>query len=367
MKGPFYKVSGNDYNGSTRFTYQSSGTERDPLPYSFSKITCPQGKFWLRNTAMGVASGNFDKYALVRAQAYDSFYKKMGEKAENMINIVEAKKSMSMIANRSIQLLKFAKACKSLRFNDARHALNISQSKKKIDRAKDPAGLWMEYTFGWTPLVNDIGNSVNILQREFPSSRIKTLKSVSFTFESCPAAYGASGVMSTVTHKTGYSGVLQVTNPNLFLANQLGFANPLAVAWDLVPFSFVFDWFLPVNKFVRSFSNDFGMNVLKPATSASYDTFNTGEHYGDTLGISTAIHRTFSRTLNLPSRPALLDRLRLPEISPWLAATSTSLLIQQLAGFSSKTGKSPIPETPRRPASNKKGILYGFNGQYFVS
>lgn len=370
MAGPFIRKTGNDYNGKSSLVYSDdSKLYKDPLPYQYSTIKSRQGQYWMVNsTSAPFGSHQLHRYPPVRAKAYDAFFTKCAEKAENMINVVEAKKSMSMIATRSVQLLKFAKACKSLRFNDARHALNLTQSKRKVDKAKDPAGLWMEYTFGWTPLIGDIGKSVEILQRDFPGQRIRVLKRIKFS-ENADGAGPPYGRDMDISFASGISGLLEVTNPNLFLANQLGYANPLAVAWDLVPFSFVVDWFLPVNKFLRSFSNEFGMNVRKPATSEGFDCTASGFHEGDPYkGYNTATSRVYTRHTRPLVAPALFDRLKVPEISPWLAATSTSLLIQQLAGFKTKnSGRPPISETPRRPASNQKGILYGFNGQYFVS
>jgi hypothetical protein len=46
------------------------------------------------------------------------------------------------------------------------------------------------------------------------------------------------------------------------LLSNLGLINPLSVAWEVVPFSFVIDWFIPVNKWLNSLTADAGLELL---------------------------------------------------------------------------------------------------------
>ena len=47
-----------------------------------------------------------------------------------------------------------------------------------------------------------------------------------------------------------------------FIANT-GLLNPLSVAWELVPYSFVADWFLPVGSYLNNLDYDLGLRFLK--------------------------------------------------------------------------------------------------------
>lgn len=42
----------------------------------------------------------------------------------------------------------------------------------------------------------------------------------------------------------------KINNPDLLLPAKVGLTNPLSVAWELIPFSFVVDWFLPIGKYL---------------------------------------------------------------------------------------------------------------------
>jgi hypothetical protein len=52
----------------------------------------------------------------------------------------------------------------------------------------------------------------------------------------------------------------KIANPTLFTLSQYGLTNPLAVAWELVPLSFVVDWFVSVGSFIRSIQRPMGLN-----------------------------------------------------------------------------------------------------------
>lgn len=47
-----------------------------------------------------------------------------------------------------------------------------------------------------------------------------------------------------------------------FAANT-GIINPLAVAWEVIPYSFVVDWFLPVGNFLNSLDFDTGLEFSR--------------------------------------------------------------------------------------------------------
>ena len=67
--------------------------------------------------------------------------------------------------------------------------------------------------------------------------------------------------VSSITAFVGIRGNTRVTNQNAYLANRVGMINPATVAWELVPFSFAIDWFLPVTSFLDSYTDQVGWSV----------------------------------------------------------------------------------------------------------
>jgi hypothetical protein len=54
----------------------------------------------------------------------------------------------------------------------------------------------------------------------------------------------------------------KMDNPLLAQAANLGLTNPAALAWELVPFSFVADWFVPVGDYLNCLDAALGYSFL---------------------------------------------------------------------------------------------------------
>jgi hypothetical protein len=189
------------------------------------------------------------------------------------------------------------------------------------------SSLWLEYTFGWVPFFSDMWAAANVLQQDFGRTSHKVVvRDVAYD------VYQDGGSFHSYTGEVSMymKGTLRVTNPNLLLANKLGLVNPAYVLWDAVPFSFVLDWVLPVGKFLQSLSNEYGLEVLNPERGWGARLTGTNghvEHENKKLFPANGLIGIRS-TSGFP-RPGLMDRLRLPNVDPWLAVTSVSLLVQQ--------------------------------------
>jgi hypothetical protein len=77
--------------------------------------------------------------------------------------------------------------------------------------------------------------------------------------------------------------IAQITNPNLFLANQLGLID-IALPWKLLPFSFVVDWFINVEQVLSSVTDWYGVSLIHPHRSV----FLTGRRNFHSYSWSTA-------------------------------------------------------------------------------
>lgn len=117
------------------------------------------------------------------------------------------------------------------------------------------ANTWLGYTYGLRPLVKDVYDAVGALQTRLERPDYVTVRS------------GKTAIVRGAAHATGsnnyyHSAVngyittrgeitFYVDKPVLRTLDQCGLVNPLSVAWELVPFSFVVDWFLPVGDFFQ--------------------------------------------------------------------------------------------------------------------
>lgn len=267
----------------------------------------------------------------------------LGAKAELGVTLGERAQAIEMIAKRAVQLRN---AIKALKRGDAKtfgkelgiikspRYQKLTNGNKFRNTSKDVSGSFLEWHFGWVPLVKDIGNAVDVLQSEIPTTLLKSTATIQTSDGSLKVMWGERLVESWTTKVTvKMQTEVYVSNPNLRLASQLGFVNPAALFWEMIPFSFLVDWIVNVGQFLNSFSDFAGLTLVRPQTlvfsrtSESLDVFDatTGALISQGSGDTVRCLRTLGITGPSIRLNTLFDRL-----SPTRAAVAISLLGQTL-------------------------------------
>ncbi len=198
----------------------------------------------------------------------------------------------------------------SLDAQDNRYRESTRRSTGYGSRVNDfAADTWLEYKYGWKPLLKDVYDHAQALA-ELSISRSNVVRYASASAKT-DAKFSkkelAGGGLNDLIRKTsvqrfvkiGVSYKLQAGELNTF--NQLGINNPMEVAWELLPFSFVADWFLPVGQFLSSLTATQGLvfhsgyksirNVSQTDTTAKGNgltVISGGVRYGPLSGGPTA-------------------------------------------------------------------------------
>lgn len=133
------------------------------------------------------------------------------------------------------------------------------------------SNLWLSWTYGWKPLLNDIYGAAEFYNQQITKDRVlraRALVSISgkSTVLSVKPQIGWE-MRGTTTRSWKYSCKLvifyKVTNDTSKTMAELGLMNPATIAWELLPFSFVADWFLPVGNFINSLDATVGLAFVK--------------------------------------------------------------------------------------------------------
>lgn len=324
--------------------YRYSGKRpRPPLPYFVAKVQVGGNIPWALSRADSINSeaavrGN----TLMSSSAlYDKFYARVGGKAETLMNLYESKSTWNMVQSKVVMLYQAArhirrgeaaKAVKALGLTS--HPKSASFVKRWKGNTKQSSKAWLEFTFGWAPVAADMQSVVKIFEREF-NTRVRARLSAAYTVSDDQTSWDPilDRKVGTYVYAScnciGYaSAEWRVSNTNLYLANQLGLVNLGSVLWDAIPFSFVLDWFGKFGTYIRSLTDQLGVEFRHAYRGWSTIGSGSGADYNQTSR-RTASWKTLGggRSLGLPTRPDPFDRLRIPQFDPWLAVTSFSLLL----------------------------------------
>lgn len=280
----------------------------------------------------------------VHNKAYDRFVSNArgGVSSQLGATIAEWGQSQQMIGKRAGQLMRAARALKrGYPYEFFKELGMLHRMPRRLPNRSDPkkaADLWLEWWFGWKPLIGDIHDSIDVLQAPIPISHKVMGKASSgfLTWESWKIRSGYRTLnQMRVNLRELIAGRVTVSNGNLYRATQLGLTNPASILWEIVPFSFVVDWFVPVGAFLNSWTDTLGLTLEDTYTTTSRHYTSLYQYIStwppgtwspspDVKGRGYRVHRTLGYT-----GPALVLR-PYKGISMTRAATAISLLVQQL-------------------------------------
>lgn len=129
----------------------------------------------------------------------------------------------------------------------------------------DLGSLWMMYSYGWKPFVEDIYNASQVLSAPIKpiwinaSSHEEIDLNVTETGKDGSVIIYTNQISGKVFARVG--GVVTVTNHNLHTAKNAGFTNPASWLWEMIPFSFVVDWFSTFGEWMNSLDDEVGLSI----------------------------------------------------------------------------------------------------------
>lgn len=196
----------------------------------------------------------------------------------------EGHQTLNLIADAATKIAKSLKLLKKGNLLGAAAALGVSASGlPRGARNRNPfqngekisdkvlSNMWLELQYGWKPLLKDTEAAAQALAKhlEVPfSKRFTVVKRKERT--STITAGGATPLDRrynyTLTSEERRKITVYITEkPGI--AAQLGLLNPENVAWELLPWSFVIDWFIPIGSYLDA-------RAISSCISGTYVTSN---------------------------------------------------------------------------------------------
>jgi hypothetical protein len=183
--------------------------------------------------------------------------------------------------------------------------------------SKSLASNWLELQYGWKPLIQDVKASMDALKRLNSANgllvhRVTGSAKVQTTTDSpIISLVGTNGRIGThyLSAETTVKYVLRYKIDDklkAFLA-QTGFTNPINLVWEIVPFSFVVDWFIPIGPYLETLSSWDGLVFV----DGSKTTFTRGVQNSIVDAAETFSGINYEHHFRYNRRTVLLDRVKL--------------------------------------------------------
>lgn len=206
-------------------------------------------------------------------------------KANMPVFLAEGRKTTKMIADMARKLAKAYKAFKRGNFKGVSRILGVPKPGGSL------ANNWLEWSYGWLPLVSELKGMAELAAQQLELGGRKPRITVSARCQATGSAYSADTALSPPNpgynfylkgkesiEKPKFSGKawlkLELKRPDAALAAQLGMGSIVdlaMVAWELTPFSFVFDWLVDVGSWLENIGSLEGWTVLDGGYSISQD------------------------------------------------------------------------------------------------
>lgn len=182
-------------------------------------------------------------------KALNKLYDRLEQSEALLVAWKERQGALDLVTSNVRRLVTIARAVKRRDPKIVRRVLKRNPAAKDI--VKSPSGLWLEYHFAIVPTIMDIHHACGVLGFEFPVEKLIVASAAETVLES-------GGGQFAWHEKYEYESIVKLTgeiyslNPNLILASQLGFGQPLSVAWEMTPFSWFIDYFVNVGDLVKN-------------------------------------------------------------------------------------------------------------------
>jgi len=249
--------SGDDNISSDRssenYYHMVSSSVDDPFVvgcYAGQPENCHQGTF---RTLCGDIGFSFVWSSNDDLRLYDKLREQVAAHSFNAaIFLGEGEKSLRMVSLRARQLVQIIQYCKT---GDLVKLQRIFGRTLKKAKRRTTQQLFLEYEFGWRPLLSDIQEAANAFFALTNKPLTRTYRVHRKVAGHCVDAWTSSVIPGECfTSKNLRLVLAEDYSPSA----SLGLRDVASVAWELVPYSFVADWVVPIGTYlrVRSFFGD---------------------------------------------------------------------------------------------------------------
>jgi len=202
------------------------------------------------------------------AEAYTKARAQLAEKVNNLsLNVAQAfaerKQTAGLLARNAQRVAWAALALRHGRLGDLASALQIRPVSpvlaRKIWKTHPDVRLenfWLEFVYGWKPLLQDAFGAAELLASHIADDRYNIGCTSRGFHKKITTVDKVNPLDVQVIQKETTSCRMSLTyrmdSEARAALSRTGISNPALLAWELLPYSFVIDWFIPVGNYLQA-------------------------------------------------------------------------------------------------------------------
>lgn len=250
----------------------------------------------------------------------------------------EGREALKMITDSATRIYR---AYGKVRKFDIAGAAAALATKKPKSVHKTAAGNWLELQYGWLPLIKDAQGAAEFLAKSLNFPMVQTYKVTRRKPISVSPIAGTKFLSFSGRGDTRVQLIARLSEVDT--VKLVGLTDPASVVWELTPFSFVADWFIPIGNYLAARSLASALtgvfvttktrrvsciyngvpNTSNPIVSTVWTTQPGGNYY------SVGVGRTVQSTLQVP----LPTFKTLDKVASWQhCANAVALLVSRFGG-----------------------------------
>jgi hypothetical protein len=266
------------------------------------------------------------------------------------VDLIEMGKTREMMFKRIKDVIRIARAARKGNFLPYQRRRKRRPGENPDDAwHQTMSKTWLEWKYGWSPTLSTIFDCVNFQRTKAHKFRVEGKYAKKGTFAYRDGIQGYTDNLPVLGHlRYVYAcrirGDYAVRDRAYFDASRLSPLNPATIIWELVPYSFVVDWFIDIGGYLQNLETAYGVgltflsgyetqlfviraNATIPAGARDSNSF--GNTWYTTGGLSSSLHEARRRRLRLETPPIP----HLPKFEPklgWQRLISGAALLNQI-------------------------------------
>jgi hypothetical protein len=264
-------TGGRVYNIQANTSYWWPGLEPGTFHWRFGDLNS-SARSLLASTDFNVESQN------LQTELKLDLATKLGDMKTHLgVVLAEARKTHDMIESAATRLWLSYRAFRGGRFKDVATILNL--------KPRTVHSTWLEYRYGWLPFMRDVEGQAELLAQQCglggrpPRFSVRSKVGSISGEKHTNTTYTTWGGQSTANYQEHLTykqrmylkAKIEMANSHLAALQQTGITNPALLVWEVIPYSFVFDWFISVGQYCQALTAFDGLSVVDKMLNSEVD------------------------------------------------------------------------------------------------